>query len=79
MPQIPRDKSLDSTLALLSDGYNFISKCCKWITIAIMKEALKLLSAMRYDVPEQDLQINLSTMPAIPKSQFLINNVRQID
>ena len=52
----------------------------EWITIAIMKEALKLLTTnMRYDVPEQDLQINLSTMPAIPKSQFLISNVRQID
>lgn len=52
----------------------------EWITIAIMKEALKLLiTNMRYDMPEQDLQINLSTMPAIPKSQFLISNVRQID
>ncbi len=26
---------------------------------------------MRYDVPKQDLQINLSTMPAIPKSGLL--------
>ncbi len=49
----------------------------EWITIAIIKEALNLLTTdMRYDVPEQDLQINLSTMPAIPKSRFLISNVR---
>jgi fatty-acid peroxygenase len=29
MSQIPHDKSLDSTLALLSDGYTFISKRCQ--------------------------------------------------
>lgn len=29
MSRIPRDRSLDSTLALLSDGYSFISKRCR--------------------------------------------------
>src|SRR5215475_9242894 len=29
MSQIPRDNSLDSTPALLSDGYRFISKRCR--------------------------------------------------
>lgn len=50
----------------------------EWLTIAIMKVVLKLLTTnMRYDVPEQDLQVSLSTMPAIPKSNFVISNVRQ--
>ncbi|MBV6623013.1 MAG: cytochrome P450 [Rivularia sp. (in: Bacteria)] len=51
----------------------------EWITIAIMKAILKLMSAnMRYDVPEQDLQFSLSTMPTIPKSRFLISNVKLV-
>lgn len=39
----------------------------EWITIALMKTAVRLLTtAMRYDVPEQDLRIELSRIPAIP-------------
>jgi fatty-acid peroxygenase len=29
MPHIPRNRSLDGTLALLSDGYKFISHRCR--------------------------------------------------
>jgi hypothetical protein len=32
---------------------------------------------MSYEVPEQDLGISLSRMPAQPRSRFLIRNVRQ--
>ncbi len=47
-------------------------------TIELMKRAVRLLSTeMRYDVPEQDLGIDLSRMPAIPTSRFVISNVRQ--
>jgi len=46
-------------------------------TIELMKATVNLLaSAMEYDVPEQDLRIDLSRMPAIPASRFVINNVR---
>ncbi|WP_207482013.1 cytochrome P450 [Arenibaculum pallidiluteum] len=49
----------------------------EWITIALMKEALGLLAtAMRYDVPEQDLRIVMSRMPAVPRSRFVLRNVR---
>ncbi len=49
----------------------------EWITIALMNRAVQLLTTtMRYDVPEQDLRIDLSRMPAIPKSRFVISNVR---
>lgn len=49
----------------------------EWITIEVMKQAVRLLTtAMHYDVPEQDLRIDLSEMPARPKSGFVIRNVR---
>ncbi|WP_230530893.1 cytochrome P450 [Microvirga roseola] len=49
----------------------------EWITIELMKQALRLLAReMRYDVPEQDLRIDLAYMPALPESAFRIANVR---
>jgi len=49
----------------------------EWITIVLMKTALRLLTQeMDYDVPPQDLRINLSRIPAIPHSRFVIGNVR---
>jgi hypothetical protein len=43
-----------------------------------VKTAVRLLvCAMDYDVPAQDLRIDLSTMPAMPGSRFVIGNVRQ--
>jgi fatty-acid peroxygenase len=51
----------------------------EWITIEIMKRAVRLLTtAMHYEVPAQDLEINLSRMPAIPKSRFIIYRVRAV-
>ncbi|AHY47654.1 Cytochrome P450 [Rubrobacter radiotolerans] len=50
----------------------------EWITIDLMKRATLLLNdAMEYNVPPQDLSIDLSRMPAIPKSRFEISNVRR--
>ena len=60
-------------------GDHFAGHRCagEWITIALMKKAVRLLSeAMQYDVPEQDLEVPLSRMPTIPKSGFVIRNVR---
>jgi fatty-acid peroxygenase len=51
----------------------------EWITVALMKEAVRLLTtAMTYDVPAQDLRIDLSRMPAVPQSRFVITNVRRV-
>jgi fatty-acid peroxygenase len=57
--------------------YDTSHRCAgEWITIELMKTIVRLLTTgMRYDVPEQDLRIALSRMPAIPASGFLINNV----
>jgi fatty-acid peroxygenase len=50
----------------------------EWITIEAMKVALKfMVSTMQYDVPEQDLSINLRRMPAIPESRFKMTNVKK--
>jgi fatty-acid peroxygenase len=35
-----------------------------------------LTQAMRYDVPDQDLSVDLATMPTLPASGFVIENVR---
>ena len=49
----------------------------EWITIELMKVAVRFLTgSMRYDVPEQDLRVSLSRMPALPESRFVISGVR---
>lgn len=49
----------------------------EWATVEILKAAVRVLTRdMRYDVPAQDLSVNLSRMPAIPASRFVITNVR---
>lgn len=48
----------------------------EWMTIECMKRAVSLLTtAMQYDVPGQNLQINLSRIPALPQSRFVMRNV----
>jgi len=50
----------------------------EWVTIELMKRAVRLLTAgMRYEVPEQDLRIDLSRMPTLPRSGFVISRIRR--
>jgi fatty-acid peroxygenase len=45
--------------------------------VEILKASVRLLTqGMRYDVPEQDLSVDLSRIPAIPASRFVLANVR---
>lgn len=47
------------------------------ITIAIMKEATRLLlTAIDYDVPAQDLAIDMSRFPALPATGFIMSGIR---
>jgi len=47
------------------------------ITVEIVKRVSRLLAtSMRYDVPRQDLRIDMSRMPAVPRSRFVMTNVR---
>ncbi|HEV7265269.1 MAG TPA: cytochrome P450 [Falsiroseomonas sp.] len=51
----------------------------EWATIALMRSAVRLLTgAMRYEVPEQDLRVDLSRMPAQPASGFVIRGVQPL-
>lgn len=49
------------------------------ITIEIMKVSLDfLLNKIQYEVPNQDLSYSLAKMPTLPKSGFIINNIKSI-
>lgn len=49
----------------------------EWITIELMTVALSVLAGrLAYDVPDQDLRIDRSRLPALPRSRFVIGNVR---
>lgn len=51
----------------------------EWITIELMKVTLNFLTqSIEYTVPKQNLEISLSKMPTIPKSGFVISNVKLI-
>lgn len=47
------------------------------ITIELMKVSCEFLAAnIEYDLPDQDLQIDVTRLPAVPKSRFVMCNVR---
>ncbi|MGW4678674.1 cytochrome P450 [Micromonospora taraxaci] len=52
----------------------------EWITIDLMKRAVANLTiTMRYDVPVQDLTLDLRRMPALPPLGLTITNIRRTD
>lgn len=49
----------------------------EWITISLMGVAMRtLLERLSFQVPAQNLMIDMSTLPALPGSGFLINDVK---
>ena len=51
----------------------------EWITVIIMEETMKYFAEhITYDVPEQDLTVDLNSIPGYVKSGFVINNVREV-
>lgn len=49
----------------------------EWLTIELIKQATNfLVKRLDYRVPPQDLTIDDKSMPALPKSHLLINNIR---
>ncbi|WP_436669315.1 cytochrome P450 [Paenibacillus kandeliae] len=49
----------------------------EWLTIDVMRVSLEFLATqITYEVPEQDLSIDLSRMPAIPASRFIMSHAR---
>ncbi|MET8084826.1 cytochrome P450 [Micromonospora sp. NPDC005237] len=50
----------------------------EWITIDLMKRAVtNLTGGMRYEVPPQDLTLDLRRMPALPPSGLTLTNIRR--
>jgi fatty-acid peroxygenase len=45
----------------------------EWVTIEIMKLAARRLARMRYTVPPQDLAVDFSRLPALPRSGFVVH------
>jgi fatty-acid peroxygenase len=49
----------------------------EWITLSVLEQAMNFLARrLRYDVPPQDLSVDLTRMPTLPRSGFLMRNVR---
>jgi len=49
------------------------------ITLEIMRRVVRLLAReLHYDVPRQYLRIDMSRMPAVPRSRFVMSNVRMV-
>src|SRR5690625_444270 len=49
----------------------------EWLTVNGMTTILKLLvHHMSYDVPEQNLTYSFTKMPSLPKSKFIMKNIR---
>ncbi|WP_164670779.1 cytochrome P450 [Virgibacillus doumboii] len=59
--------------------YNMGHRCAgEWVTIELMRESLEFLAnRIEYDVPNQDLSFSMVRMPSIPKSRFVLRNVRR--
>ncbi|MCB5191480.1 cytochrome P450 [Methylobacillus arboreus] len=76
MPE--RFKSWDgNSFGLIANGgatYDYHHRCPgEWVTIALMKTITQVLvHELEYTVPEQDLQLNLGSIPALPPSGFII-------
>lgn len=61
-------------------GDHYVNHRCpgEWIAIELMKLTADILAQrMTYEVPQQDLRIDWSRLPALPRSRFVISNVRQ--
>jgi len=47
------------------------------ITVALMRTAIDFFTReMSYDVPAQDLRIDATRLPALPRSRFVISEIR---
>lgn len=70
----------DDAFDLIPQGggdYDTNHRCAgEFVTIELMKQAVRFLTkSIQYNVPDQDLEIDLSTIPAIPKSRFVIDSI----
>lgn len=60
--------------------YEMGHRCAgEWVTVEAMKTSFDFIARkLDYDVPPQNLQHSLVRMPSIPKSRFILQNIRLI-
>lgn len=52
----------------------------EWITLALIDLVIeKFVQQLRYDIPLQDLTVDLNVIPARPRSGLIISNVRSVN
>jgi fatty-acid peroxygenase len=50
----------------------------EWITVALMRAAIDFfMETIRYNVPEQDLRVDTTRLPALPRSRFVMSAVHE--
>jgi fatty-acid peroxygenase len=45
----------------------------------LIETAVHLLSTMKYEVPDQDLSVDLARIPALPRSGFVMTRIRRVE
>jgi fatty-acid peroxygenase len=49
----------------------------EWITVALMRTAIEFfIQTIGYNIPAQDLRVDATRLPALPRSRFVISAVR---
>ncbi|MFC4401640.1 cytochrome P450 [Gracilibacillus xinjiangensis] len=60
--------------------YGMGHRCAgEWVTIEVMKESLDyLMNGIDYDMPNQDLMYSMTSIPSIPHSKVIIQNIKRL-
>lgn len=77
-PERFRQREVDAwQLIPQGGGDHHINHRCpgEWITLRLMEETIRQLDAMHWTVPEQNLEIDLSEIPALPESGMILREV----
>jgi fatty-acid peroxygenase len=75
------DREIDPWEMIPQGGGDFVHdhRCPgEWITIALLKEAVSALVMADWTVPDQDLSVDLSRMPALPASGLVLDRWRTV-
>jgi fatty-acid peroxygenase len=63
-------------------GDHYMGHRCagEWMTVMVMQAFFKYLTEnITYDVPQQNLDYDMKRMPTMPKSRFIISNVKKVN
>lgn len=73
------DKNLFTLIPQGGGDHHKGHRCAgEWITLDIMKISLDYLAnEITYDVPKQDFSYSLVDMPSVPKSEFIMKNIKR--